>query len=158
MTGISTSVSAKLCRTWKFRALRLWLADRLEGLFFGGMRGELWIQPGKPASQASFSSTLHSINCTFPAYCWVCPRRQLDLVSPGIPVLGLPEPARSQTYSSQVLPHIVCPALERPASATLLIKPAKQHSPLAMHDLAGSLPTCSCQQVATHNLHDEHTQ
>ena len=35
----------------------------------------------------------------------------LDLVSPGIPILGLPDPAGSQTSSSQVLPHIVCPAL-----------------------------------------------
>ena len=25
---------------------------RIESLFFGGMRGEVWIEPGKPPSQA----------------------------------------------------------------------------------------------------------
>ncbi len=24
---------------------------RVESLFFGGMKGEIWVQPGKPASQ-----------------------------------------------------------------------------------------------------------
>ena len=28
------------------------LMRRIEGLFFGGMKGELWIEPGQPASQA----------------------------------------------------------------------------------------------------------
>ncbi len=27
--------------------------SRIESLFFGGMKGEVWIQPGKPASQVS---------------------------------------------------------------------------------------------------------
>ena len=29
---------------------------RLEGIFFGGWKGEVWIQKGKPASQASSSN------------------------------------------------------------------------------------------------------
>ena len=50
-------------------------------------------------NQSHFSSLLLGVS-----------KELLDLVSPGIPILGLPEPARSQTSSSQVLPHIVCPA------------------------------------------------
>ena len=27
------------------------MGARVESLFFGGMKGEVWIQPGKPATQ-----------------------------------------------------------------------------------------------------------
>ena len=34
------------------------VACRLEGIFFGGFKGEIWVQKGKPPSQARAASVL----------------------------------------------------------------------------------------------------
>ena len=42
---------------------------RIESLFFGGMRGEVWIEPGKPPSQARGSLSMLLSLFLFSALC-----------------------------------------------------------------------------------------
>ena len=43
---------------------------RIESLFFGGMRGEVWIEPGKPPSQARGSLLTLPTSSLFYALRW----------------------------------------------------------------------------------------